>query len=108
MRIAEIYVNQQFAGLLTEVAKNYYIFEYNEAYQGPPVSLTMPITQKKYEYHQFPPFFDGLLPEGIMLSTLLRQCKLDRDDYLGQLIQVGKDLVGNVEVWEHLSRKNKK
>ncbi len=60
----------------------------------------MPLTQKKYEYSQFPPFFDGLLPEGFMLNALLKQAKLDIDDCLGQLIRVGSDLVGNVMVRE--------
>ena len=100
MRKAEIYVDGQLAGLLTEWSGTHYVFEYSSGYQGLPVSLTMPVEQKKYDYNQFPPFFDGLLPEGIMLSMLLKQAKLDSHDYLGQLILVGEDLVGNVTVRE--------
>jgi hypothetical protein len=33
-----------------------------------------------------------------MLEGLLRQSKLDRDDFMSQLITVGHDLVGNVTV----------
>lgn len=102
MKIADIYVNGVFAGLLTELNKNHYVFEYLSNYQGMPVSLTMPLVQKKYEFHQFPPFFDGLLPEGIMLIQLLKQNKIDSQDFLTQLIQVGEDLVGNVTVKKHL------
>ncbi|CDR34237.1 HipA N-terminal domain-containing protein [Criblamydia sequanensis] len=58
----------------------------------------MPTTKQVYEYDKFPPFFEGLLPEGMMLEGLLRHAKLDRDDLIGQLITVGKDLVGNVTV----------
>ena len=43
-------------------------------------------------------FFEGLLPEGIMLEGLLRYAKIDKNDYFSQLIQVGHDLVGNVTV----------
>lgn len=100
---ADIYVDGQFAGLLTELNKKHYTFEYDIHYQHSPVSLTMPLTQKKYEYSQFPAFFDGLLPEGMMLAMLLKQEKLDADDYLRQLITVGEDLVGNVTVREHHS-----
>lgn len=101
MRQAKIYVNAQLAGLLTEWDEHYYTFEYEHDYKDSPVSLTMPISQNKYEYTQFPPFFDGLLPEGFMLDGLLKQAKLDRHDYFGQLITVGADLVGNVTVFEH-------
>jgi serine/threonine-protein kinase HipA len=100
MRKAEIYVDGQLAGILMEFNNVHYIFEYLPDYDGKPVSLTMPLTQKKYDYTQFPPFFDGLLPEGTMLAMLLKQGKLDAHDYLGQLIRVGEDLVGNVTVRE--------
>ncbi len=33
-------------------------------YHGAPVSLTMPLANKIYEFNVFPPFFEGLLPEG--------------------------------------------
>ena len=101
MRQAEVYVDQQFAGLLSEQSKSHYIFEYDPRYQGHPVSLTMPVAEKKFEYSRFPPFFDGVLPEGFMLNALLKYGKLDATDYFGQLIRVGEDLVGNVTVREH-------
>jgi serine/threonine-protein kinase HipA len=69
-----------------------------EGYQGPSVSLEMPITQSIYEFDRFPPFFEGLLPEGMMLEGLLRYTKIDRNNLLDQLIAVGGDLVGNVTV----------
>jgi serine/threonine-protein kinase HipA len=62
----------------------------------------MPISQKEYLFDRFPPFFDGLLPEGIMLEALLRNGKIDRDDHMSQLLVVGHDMVGNVTVEEIL------
>ena len=53
-----------------------------------------------YVFPAFPAFFEGLLPEGMMLESLLRKFKLDHTDYFGQLIQVGHDLVGAVTVEE--------
>ena len=97
VRVAKVFVNAVFAGLLTEYERNkHYIFEYSVEYSGQAVSLTMPLAKKKYEYATFPPFFDGLLPEGSQLEALLRLAKLDRDDNFGQLLMVGADLVGNV------------
>ena len=45
-------------------------------------------------------FFDGLLPEGVMLESLLKKRKLDRHDYFGQLVILGADLVGAITVVE--------
>lgn len=102
MRTAKIFINNHtLAGILTELDnKKGYIIEYAEDYVGPPISLTMPISKKIYEFSVFPPFFDGVLPEGTQLEALLRQAKLDRGDYFGQLVTVGKDLIGAVSVEE--------
>ena len=98
-RLADVYFQAVLAGRLSEYARGY-TFEYLESYQGPPISLTMPVTERRYEFSDFPPFFDGLLPEGPQLEALLRQAKLDRHDLMGQLITVGSDLVGAVTVKE--------
>lgn len=102
MRTAKIFINKHtLAGTLTELDdKAGYIIEYLDNYIGPPISLTMPTTRKIYEFNVFPPFFDGVLPEGMQLEALLRQAKLDRDDYFGQLVTIGKDLIGAVSVQE--------
>lgn len=97
MKKAKVYNFGQLAGVLTE-AKNGFLFRYNENYANDPISLTMPIKKNDFFYETFPPFFDGLLPEGNQLEALLKQTKIDRNDYLSQLIEVGQDLVGSVTV----------
>jgi serine/threonine-protein kinase HipA len=77
-----------------------YKFVYFENYEGPAISLTMPLQQREFEFNYFPPFFDGLLPEGVQLEALIRQMKIDKNDYFSQLVQVGKDMVGSVTVEE--------
>ena len=73
MRQAKIYVKGIEAGTLTEVRKGEeYLFEYLDGYEGLEVSRTMPKNKKVYKYDKFPPFFDGLLPEGIQLEGLLK------------------------------------
>ena len=98
MRKAKVLVNDIEAGILEELDNDHYKFTYQEHYNNAPVSLTMPLIKKVYEFEHFPPFFEGLLPEGIMLEALLRKYKFDKNDYFGQLIQVGHDLVGAVTV----------
>lgn len=98
MRKACILVHDIKAGILEERENNQYYFTYYPEYQGPPVSLTMPVKNKIYEFNQFPPFFEGLLPEGILLEALLRAYKLDKKDYFGQLLKIGHDVVGAVTI----------
>ena len=101
MRKAKVYNFGIPAGELIEIeAGKKYKFVYFDDYDGSPISLTMPVKQKEYEFNEFPPFFDGLLPEGVQLEALIRQMKIDRNDFFAQLIQVGKDLVGSVTVEE--------
>lgn len=98
MRTANVYINNELAGHLTEEDDGTYLFEYLPNYNGHPVSLTMPLRKQKFLFENFPPFFEGLLPEGVQLEGLLRQNKIDRKDYFGQLLAVGEDLVGAVSV----------
>ena len=101
MRKAEISVNGRPAGLLEETKPGRaYRFAYHAHYSGEPISLTMPVQGREYVFDRFPPFFDGLLPEGLMLESLLKKRKLDRRDLFGQLVTVGADLVGAVTVRE--------
>ncbi|HEU5282029.1 MAG TPA: HipA N-terminal domain-containing protein [Gammaproteobacteria bacterium] len=98
MKKARVFVHGVFAGVLEALDNGTYCFSYEATYQGPPVSLTMPLKNKVYTYDKFPPFFEGLLPEGDMLAAMLRRYKLDRKDYFGQLLQVGRDVVGAVTI----------
>lgn len=101
MRSAKILVCGLDAGILTELDfGKKFRFEYLNSYSGTPVSLTMPLNQLVYEFDSFPPFFDGLLPEGYQLDGLLKFGKIDRNDLFSQLMAVGDDLVGNVTVKE--------
>ena len=99
MKKAKVFVNGDPAGVLEEIERGKrYRFVYFENYKGSAVSLTMPTNKRIYEYDHFPSFFEGVLPEGMMLEALLRQTKIDRHDLMGQLVTVGADLVGNVTV----------
>jgi serine/threonine-protein kinase HipA len=100
MRKARVFVHGVNAGILEKLEQEHYRFIYEPTYQGAPVSLTMPTKNPVYEFNKFPPFFEGLLPEGDSLEALLRKHKLDKKDYFGQLMQVGQDVVGAVTIEE--------
>lgn len=99
LRSAAVLVDDRRAGALVEEARSErYSVQYDAGYDGPPISLTMPVRAEPYYFNTFPPFFDGLLPEGVQLEALLRQRKIDRGDLFAQLLAVGGDLVGSVTV----------
>lgn len=98
MRKAVVYAHGNRAGVLTEVSPKEYKFNYYDDYDGQAISLTMPVGQKEFSFNGFPPFFEGLLPEGVMLEGLLRISKIDHNDYFSQLMATGADLVGAVTV----------
>ena len=96
-RAADVFVHDRPAARLTERPGGY-LLAYHAGYDGPPVSLALPLRPEPYAFASFPPFFDGLLPEGWQLEALLRSAKLDRSDLFGQLLAVGEDPVGAVTV----------
>ena len=99
MKKAKVFVHGTFAGILEEVEANKaYNFSYLDNYTGLQVSLTMPTNKKIYSFDTFPPFFDGLLPEGFLLEGLLKTNKIDRNDCFSQLIAIGSDMVGCITV----------
>lgn len=101
MRKAKVFVKGVEAGTLTELKQGKeYVFEYIDRYDSLDVSSTMPKNSKVYKFDKFPPFFEGLLPEGIQLEGLLKIKKIDKNDYFSQLIAVGEDMVGVVTVKE--------
>ncbi len=100
MRSAEIYQKGVLAGVIEELDRRHYRFSYSPGYEGDPVSLTMPVRPSPYDFEAFPPVFEGLLPEGVLLEALLRRYKVDRDDLFAQLLIVGEDVVGSLTVKE--------
>ena len=96
---ADVFVNKVLAGRLQEIERGKkYRFVYLDGYQGDSISLEIPRDMQVWEFDRLPTFFDGVLPEGMMLEALLKLRKIDRDDYITQLIAVGEDLVGNVTI----------
>lgn len=103
MRKAKVYASGTQAGILSEISKGKeYTFEYGEGYTGIEISRTMLVNQKTYLFHEFPPFFEGLLPEGIQLEGLLKTRKIDKNDLFSQLVTVGEELIGVITVKEVL------
>lgn len=92
-----VFVGSLKAGVLSRDGGKFH-FRYDSGYAGPPVFLGVPVAEKERSWEGFPPPFENLLPEGVLLEQLLRTRKLDRSDQWGQLSAVGGDLVGFLQV----------
>ena len=100
MRKAEVYQQGTLAGILEELGQKRYRFTYIAGYGGQQISLALPIREAPYEFDEFPPVFEGLLPEGMPLEAMLRQYKIDKKDLFKQLVTVGEDVVGSLTIKE--------
>ena len=103
LRAGYVYVRNTFAGILSETDEGY-SFSYDSDYLNTPdassVSLTLPLSDKTYTSKTLFSFFDGLIPEGWLLSVVTRNWKLDVRDRFGLLLVACKDCIGNVSIQE--------
>jgi serine/threonine-protein kinase HipA len=101
MRTAKVYVHDQFAGLLSEDDQGY-TFEYDADYLenglAQAVSLTLPITTRRYQSNVMFAFFDGLIPEGWLLKVAQKNWKLNERDRMGLLMVCCRDCIGAVSI----------
>ncbi|MQY18524.1 type II toxin-antitoxin system HipA family toxin [Nocardia macrotermitis] len=79
-------------------------FSYTDSYLAepvaPPVAFTLPKSNGTYRATggSVPPFFAGLLPEGLRLSAMTTAVRTSEDDHLSLLLAVGRDAIGDVQV----------
>jgi len=98
---ASVYYNGKKAGVLQRTAAGY-IFEYDQEYAAAPgarpVSLAMPLNQRKFEAVKLFPFFEGLLPEGWLLKITSKALKIDKENKFELLLHIGGDTIGAVSI----------
>jgi serine/threonine-protein kinase HipA len=103
MRKLGVYRNKEFAGMLTEVSREAYVFEYDEAYykdsSKPPISLTIPKSQKEFNSSFLFPCFFNMLSEGVNRQLQCRLLKIDEQDHFGLLSATAQyDTIGAITV----------
>ncbi|MFA9219692.1 MAG: HipA N-terminal domain-containing protein [Sediminibacterium sp.] len=101
MREGSVFYKNEFAGIIQETDDGFE-FQYMEEYLSnplsKPVSLTMPLQQKAYKSKVLFPFFDGLIPEGWLLTIAVSNWKIKPSDRFGLLLTLCKDCIGCVSV----------
>lgn len=96
-----VYINDDLAGEIRETESGYE-FAYNSDWlsrpDASPVSLTLPLQSTPYRSTTMFPFFDGLIPEGWLLSVTSSTWKVDRRDRMGLLLVACRDPIGAVHI----------
>lgn len=100
-RTAYVYVRDTFAGLLRETDFGY-LFEYDKNYienpETPSVSLTLLKRSEPYTSATLFSFFDGLIPEGLLLNIVTQNWKINPNDRFALLLVACKDCIGCVSI----------
>lgn len=105
---ADVYINEALSGKLIRQSQDSTTFDYipaeptaDASVRDRSVSWSLPRTDeypKTATGGAVPPFFAGLLPEGVRLGVVTSSTKTSADDHLTLLLAVGADTIGNVRV----------
>jgi serine/threonine-protein kinase HipA len=75
-----------------------YAFTYTDTAR--PLSLSLPTTRTAFDPAESRPFFEALLPEGVVREQVAAQLKLSAGDSYGLLAALGRDCAGAIQVVE--------
>ncbi|MBN2772709.1 MAG: HipA N-terminal domain-containing protein [Prolixibacteraceae bacterium] len=103
MRATEVYRNGTFAGTLTEINRNQFVFRYDDNYfsdaSKQSISLTLPKIKKEYKSKFLFPFFFNMLSEVVNRKLRSTQLRIDEEDSFGLLMATAQnDTIGSVTV----------
>jgi serine/threonine-protein kinase HipA len=101
LRKGKVSYKGNFAGYVEETDEGYafsYDMDYLKTSSAHSISLTMPLRQEPYLSGTLHPFFDGLIPEGWLLSIIVKNWKISDRDRMGLLLAVCRDCIGAVSV----------
>lgn len=99
MKQAFVFNHNELAGILIQHADRSFEFSYlTDSYNGPAVSITLPISSVSYKSERLFGFFDGLIPEGWLLDSTASYWKIDKNDRMDLLLHACKDCIGSVSI----------
>ena len=101
MRSINVYCQGLLAGFLEELPEGGCRFTYNDDYLAdtsrPPVSVSLPKSQKEYHGDALLPFFQSILPEGRNRKIFCAENRIDERDWFGMLCAyAGRDIPGTI------------
>ncbi len=81
-------------------ARFQYEKEYMDSSYGHPISVSLPFQMEEFSALQTKNFFEGLLPEGFSRRAVANWAKVDENDYLSILAELGRECLGAIMVVE--------
>ncbi len=75
-----------------------YTFSYTRAPQA--ISLSLPLRNERFEPSECRPFFEALLPEGVVRERIAQQLKLVVSDSFALLAELGRDCAGALQIMQ--------
>jgi serine/threonine-protein kinase HipA len=97
----KIYYGKTFAGFIFETDEGYefvYDTKYLQNDKAKPVSLTLPLKESVYVSKVLFSFFDGLIPEGWLLTIAIDHWKIKANDRFELLMHTCRDAIGAVSI----------
>jgi len=103
MRKCNVYMNDIFAGVLTELSPREYEFEYCDEYFNndslPQIGLSLSKANKKYQSRHLFPLFANILSEGHNRKMQASLLHIDENDDFGILLETAQyDTIGAITV----------
>ena len=97
-----VYKDRELAGELLRLEKGVR-FLYDGEYlkrNSTSIAFHLPVRKEPYDFYgdNLPPFFAGLLPEGLRLSALIASIKTSASDMFSLLAASGADAIGDVSI----------
>ncbi|MGV9803412.1 type II toxin-antitoxin system HipA family toxin [Mycobacterium sp. NPDC003449] len=105
---ADVYIGEAFAAQLTRERGDAVSFDYVTGESGEGRVRDRSVSWSLLRSGEYPvitaggavpPFFAGLLPEGVRLGVVTSSTKTSTDDHLTLLLAIGADTIGNVQVF---------
>jgi serine/threonine-protein kinase HipA len=100
----DVYLSEEHVGVLERRGPKRYRFKYSESaaarYEVGAIvlSASLPVRKEEFTPAQARPFFDGLLPEGAVRSSLAQSLEVSEEDGFALLEALGADCAGAVAV----------
>ncbi len=92
-----VYVGQ-IKGTKTEDARFSYAEEYMNRTHSRPISISLPFQKEEFSADKTRCFFEGLLPEGFTRKCVADEMKVDVNDYICILENLGNECLGAVRI----------
>ena len=81
-----------------ENAEFVYADEYIKWHESRPISISLPLEEKSFDFERTKNFFEGLLPEGFTRRCVANWMHKEENDYISILAGLGRECLGAIKI----------